>query len=43
MTEDNILQNRFPKTVHRYVHSVADFAWYFHTSPDHLGPEHARF
>ena len=42
MTEDLILHNLSPKTIRLYVNRVADFARYFHTSPEHLGPEHVR-
>jgi site-specific recombinase XerD len=42
MTEDMILRNRSPKTIRAYTGYVADFARYFHTSPDRLGPEHVR-
>jgi site-specific recombinase XerD len=42
MTEDLILRNRSPKTIKAYIGWVADFAQYFHTSPDRLGPEHIR-
>ena len=42
MTEDLILHNLSPKTSRRYVKWVADFAQYFHTSPEQLGPEHVR-
>jgi integrase/recombinase XerD len=42
MTEDLILRNRSPKTIRLYVNRVADFAKHFHTSPEHLGPEHVR-
>ena len=42
MTEDLILHNRSPKTIRLYIDWVADFARYFHTSPEHLGPEHVR-
>src|SRR3954464_8994915 len=42
MTEDLTLHNISPKTARRYIKRVADFAQHFHTSPDHLGPEHVR-
>jgi site-specific recombinase XerD len=42
MTEDLILHNRSPKTIRLDVNRVADFAKYFHASPDQLGPEHVR-
>jgi integrase/recombinase XerD len=42
MTEDLILHDLSPKTSRRYIKWVADFAQYFHTSPDQLGPEHVR-
>jgi site-specific recombinase XerD len=42
MTEDLVLRNRAPKTIQAYIGWVADFAQYFHTSPDRLGPEHIR-
>jgi integrase/recombinase XerD len=42
MTEDLILHNLSPKTSRRYVKWVAEFARYFHTSPEQLGPEHVR-
>ena len=42
MTEDLILRNRTPKTIQAYIGWVADFARYFHASPDRLGPEHVR-
>ena len=42
MIEDLILRNRTPKTIKAYTGWVADFARYFHASPDHLGPEHVR-
>ena len=42
MTEDLILRNRTPQTIRAYTGWVADFALYFHTPPDRLGPEHVR-
>ena len=42
MTDDMILRNRTTKTIKAYTGWVADFAQYFHTSPDRLGPEHVR-
>jgi integrase/recombinase XerD len=42
MTEDLILRNRTPRTIRAYTGWVADFARYFHASPDRLGPEHVR-
>ena len=42
MTEDLILHDLSPKTSRRYIKWVADFAQYFHTSPERLGPEHVR-
>jgi len=42
MTEDMILRNRTPKTIRAYTERVADFARYFHSSPDRPGPEHVR-
>ncbi len=42
MTEDLLLRNRSPKTIKAYIGWVADFAQYFHTPPDRLGPEHVR-
>src|SRR4051794_3263584 len=41
-TEDLILHNLPPKTSRRDVKWVADFAQYFHTSPEQLGSEHVR-
>src|SRR3954447_22653984 len=42
MTEDLTLHSISPKTARRYIKWVADFAQHFHTSPEHLGPEHVR-
>jgi integrase/recombinase XerD len=42
MTEDLTLHNLSPKTIRLYIKWVTDFAQYFHTSPERLGPEHVR-
>jgi integrase len=42
MIQDLILRDRTPKTIKAYTGRVADFARYFHASPDRLGPEHVR-
>lgn len=42
MTDDLTLHNYAPKTAQRYIKWVADFAQYFHTSPEQLGSEHVR-
>jgi site-specific recombinase XerD len=42
MIEDMTLRNFSPKTIEAYVGCVARFARHFHTSPEHLGPEHVR-
>ncbi len=42
MQEDLRLRNYSSRTVHSYTRIVAEFASYFHTSPDQLGPEHIR-
>lgn len=36
------LRNFSERTVRHYTHNVAEFARYFHKSPDQLGPEHVR-
>ena len=42
MTDNLTLHNYAPMTARRYIKWVADFAQHFHTSPEHLGPEHVR-
>jgi integrase/recombinase XerD len=42
MIEDLTLRNRAPRTIQAYTECVAEFARYFHASPEHLGPEHVR-
>ena len=42
MTEDLTLHNLSPNTIRLYIRWVADFAQYFHASPEKLGPEHVR-
>ncbi len=42
MQEDLRLRNFSERTIRHYTHTVAEFAKYFHTSPDQLGPEHVR-
>jgi site-specific recombinase XerD len=42
MLEDMRIRNFSPHTIDAYVRHVAQFAKYFGTSPDRLGPEHIR-
>lgn len=42
MRDDLELRNYSDHTIRAYLHCVAAFARYFHTSPEHLGPEHVR-
>ena len=42
MQEDLRLRNFSERTIRHYTHTVAEFAKYFHQSPDQLGPEHVR-
>jgi site-specific recombinase XerD len=42
MVEDMQLRNFSEHTMRAYLHCVAAFAQHFHTSPEHLGPDHVR-
>lgn len=42
MRDDLQLRNYSEHTVRAYLRCVAEFAQHFHTSPEHLGPEHVR-
>jgi integrase/recombinase XerD len=42
MLEDMPIRNDSPHTIDGYLRYVAQFAKHFHTSPEHLGPEHLR-
>jgi integrase/recombinase XerD len=36
------VRNFSQRTIRHYTHTAAEFARYFHKSPDQLGPEHVR-
>ena len=42
MRDDLQLRNYSSHTIEAYLRCVAQFAQYFRTSPDRLGPEHVR-
>ena len=42
MRDDLQLRNYSDHTIRAYLRCVAEFAQHFHTSPEHLGPEHVR-
>ena len=42
MVEDMQLRNFSAHMMRAYLHGVAAFAQHFHTSPEHLGPDHVR-
>jgi len=42
MRDDLQLRNYSAHTIRAYLRCVTEFARYFHTSPEHLGPEHVR-
>jgi site-specific recombinase XerD len=42
MQEDLRLRNFSERTVRHYTRTIAEYAKYFHKSPDQLGPEHVR-